>query len=62
MLRFGEPKPVCHWCGKPAVVVLWRTLYAGTEYEQTSKYAECAECSVKKNEEELAPNLTVRGA
>ena len=36
---------VCDWCGRPAVVNTYRTLYEGTEYEQTSSYFECAECN-----------------
>jgi len=41
-------KPVktalCDWCGKPAAHITFRTLYEGTEFEQTSKYHECERC------------------
>ena len=40
---------LCDWCGKPAVTMTYRTLYEGTEFEQTSKYCECSECAEKAN-------------
>ena len=36
--------PLCDWCGRPAITKTFRTLYEGTEGEQTSAYCECAEC------------------
>lgn len=35
---------LCDWCGKPAIIQTYRTLYEGTEYEQTSSYFECVKC------------------
>lgn len=36
---------ICDWCGRQAVTKTYRTLNVDTEFEQTSSYFECAECS-----------------
>ena len=44
----NDPKvspPLCDWCGRPAVLSTYRTLYENTEFEQTSQYYECEECA-----------------
>ena len=40
----------CDWCGRPASIRRYRTLYADTEFEQTSSYLECEECSALATE------------
>jgi len=44
-------QPCCDWCGKPAVILTYRTLYVDTEFENTSKYFECEACSQKRTED-----------
>ena len=41
----------CDWCGRPAVTKTYRTLNVDTEFEQTSSYCECKECSRLTTEE-----------
>lgn len=48
-----EQKRLCDWCGAPAETTAYRTLYAGTECEQTGKYFECSACRRKATAELL---------
>ena len=43
----------CDWCGSVAQKRIWRTLYAGTDGEHTSRYWECGCCICKSTEELL---------
>lgn len=43
----NHPFRLCDWCGAPAEFTTYRTLYEDTEYEQTSRYYECAACHQK---------------
>ena len=38
---------LCCWCGAPAEFSTYRTIYVDTEYEQASRYFECAACHQK---------------
>ena len=43
--------PSCDWCGAPAVCSSYRTLYVDTEFENTSRFFECASCAGKSTAE-----------
>ena len=43
----------CDWCGKPATIMTYRTLYENTEFEQTTRCFECDECASMPTEELL---------
>lgn len=38
----------CDFCGKPAVISAFRTMYEGTEFENTGKYHMCKRCACAK--------------
>lgn len=50
MHRNCDWTPRCDWCGRPAIVRTFRTLYPDTEAEITSSYFECAECAAKDSQ------------
>lgn len=45
-----EPQCCCDWCGDKAETTSYRTLYENTEFEQTSRYNECADCAALSTE------------
>jgi hypothetical protein len=45
-----ECSRLCDFCGRPAVTRQYRTLYEGTECEQTSSYFLCARCADTPND------------
>ena len=52
---------LCCWCGAPAEFSTYRTIYVDTEYEQASRYFECAACHQKATKDLIQDGGDVLG-